>query len=373
MKTSFRLFSIRGIAIRLHITFPLILIWAAFQFGFLGNGGVVGAVFGVVTVTLLFALVTLHELGHSFAALHYGVPVDQIVLLPIGGVAQLKRMPRSPKQEFVIAVAGPAVNVVLAVLLWITAVFASFDWFNPLTAVTRGFTLSFASFYNYIFFYNIILAVFNMLPAFPMDGGRVLRALLAMRLNYGKATQIAVRIGQGLAWMMGIYGFLGGGIFMILIAFFIHNGATQEGKMVHYYERMRGMTVSQAFTSQVALLSPFDSIQRAVTLRLMGSQSNFPVFQDGNMIGFLIEQDLMTAFRQRGANVLVGDVMSQKIVPVSLYSELADVHQRMQNERMSALPVMEGLQFLGMITIRHIHSLLRNATSPEWIKPAQSM
>ncbi|MCP5099261.1 MAG: CBS domain-containing protein [Chloroflexi bacterium] len=373
MNSSLKLFSIRGIALRVHITFPLILIWSAFQYGSLGGGGLTGALFGIITVTLLFVLVTLHELGHSFAALHYGVPVEQIVLLPIGGVAQLKRMPRSPKQEFVIALAGPAVNVALALLMWGTAVSLGFGWFNPLSPFTNGISLTFASIYNYIFFYNVILAVFNMFPAFPMDGGRVLRSLLAMRLNYGKATSIAVRIGRGLAWVMGIYGLFNGGFLLVLIAYFIHNGATQEGRLVQYYEKIRGMTVHQAFSPQVAMLSPDDTIQRALTLRLMENQSNFPVFHQGNMVGFLTEQDLLTAFRHRGANTLVSSVMSPQIAPVSLDSELADAHQRMQTEQLSALPVMDGLQFFGIITLRQIHALLQNRTRPDWVMPTRSM
>ena len=372
MKSSLKLFSVSGIDIKVHMTFPLILLWAAFQYGILARGGIEGALFGIVVIILLFALVTLHELGHSFAARYYGVPVEQIVLLPIGGVAQLKHMPRKPIQEFVIALAGPAVNVALVILMGLVAIAFNINSLNPLTVLSSGFELSFASFFGYIFLYNIVLAVFNMIPAFPMDGGRVLRALLAMRLDYGRATKIAVRIGQAVAVLLGIYGLFNGGFFMILIAIFVYNGAAQEGRLVQQYNRLRGLTVRQAYASQATFLSPYDTIQRAVSLKLLGWQSNFPVIYNGNMVGLLTERDTMEALTRRGSNTLVGHVMSTHIAPVSPDEELFDVQQRMANERLTALPVMEGSQFLGMVTWRNINQLLRTlAAQPDMIVPAQ--
>jgi Zn-dependent protease len=372
MKSSLKLFSIGGIDIKVHITFPLILLWAAFQYGVLARGGMEGALFGIVMITLLFVLVTLHELGHSFAARYYGVPVEQIVLLPIGGVAQLKHMPRKPIQEFVIALAGPAVNVALIVLMGLLAITFNINGLNPLITLSSGFSLSFTSLFGYIFLYNIVLALFNMLPAFPMDGGRVLRALLAMRLDYGRATNIAVRIGQALAVMLGIYGLFNGGFFMILIAIFVYNGAAQEGRLVEQYSKLRGLTVRQAYASQAAYLSPYDTIQRAVSLKLLGWQSNFPVFYNGQMVGLLTERDTMEALTRRGPNTLVGQVMSTHILPVTPDQELFDVQQRMANERLTALPVMEGSRFLGMVTWRNINQLLRTlAAQPDLIVPAR--
>ena len=173
MGGSIPLFRVRGISIRMHLTFPLILVWGAVQFGWLNGGGLSGALFGVVVTLILFTIVVLHELGHSFAALYYGVPVKQIILMPLGGVAQLSRIPEEPRQEFVIAIAGPAVNFLLAILLWLLAlVFGASLTVSPeiLTSV------SFSSLFSYIFLANLSLGIFNLLPAFPMDGGRILRA-----------------------------------------------------------------------------------------------------------------------------------------------------------------------------------------------------
>lgn len=373
MNSSLKLFTVRGIDIRLHITFPLILIWAAVQFGILAGGGWTGALFGVIAVTLLFILVTLHELGHSIAAQHYGVPVKQIVLLPIGGVAQLQRMPRNPIQELVIAIAGPAVNVALAILMGAVSVAFGLSLLAPLQLLVGGFTISFGTLFSYIFFYNIILALFNMLPAFPMDGGRVLRALLALRFNYGKATRFAVNVGRGLAILLGLYGLFSGGIFLILIAFFIFTGATQEGQLAQQYEQLRGLKVEHAYSPQVAILSPYDDLQRAITLRLMGWQSDFPVFENGRLAGFVTEDTLLSAMSRLGPGTFVKEIMSYNVAPVSPSSEIFDVQERMRDEQVRALPVMDGTRFLGLITYEHIRNLLRALSArPEWASRLRS-
>lgn len=369
MNSSLKLFSVRGIDIRIHLTFPLILVWAAFQFGVLGGGGLAGATFGVITISLLFVLVTLHELGHSLAALNYGVPVERIVLLPIGGVAQLRHMPDNPRQEFVIALAGPAVNVVLAILMGGTAVLFSLPLTNPLTS---GVSLTFGAIFSYIFFYNVILAVFNMIPAFPMDGGRVLRSVLAMRLEYGRATRIAVSIGRGLAVLLGIYGLLNGAFFTVLIAIFIYSGATQEGQMVQFRQRLRGYTVQQAYTNQIPVLDPADSLRDAANWTARGL-TDFPVAHFGSYVGFLGNEQLMTALQEGGPDQTVASAMARDVEPVSLTTDLYDVQQRLSNEGLGALPVVEYGRIVGIISARHIRHMLRLAAmQPELFPRVQS-
>lgn len=358
MNGSLKLFSVRGIDIRVHLTFPLILLWAAFQFGVLGGGGLAGALFGIISISLLFVLVTLHELGHSFAALNYGVPVERIVLLPIGGVAQLGHMPDNPKQEFVIALAGPAVNVALAILMGGVALLFGWSLSNPLTS---GISLTFGSIFSYIFFYNVVLAVFNMIPAFPMDGGRVLRSALAMRMDYGRSTQIAAGIGRVLAVLFGIYGLFNGQFFSVLIAIFIYSGAAQEAKMVQFRERLRGYTVQQAYSNQVPILQPDDSLRNVVNWIARG-QTDFPVSQFGTYVGFLGNQPLMTALQQDGPDQTVAAVMAKDVEPVPLTADLYDVQQRLANEKLGALPVVEYGRIVGIISGRHIQHMLRMAS-----------
>lgn len=359
MNSSLRILSVRGIAIRIHITFPLILIWAAIQFGILADGGWLGALFGIIVVSLLFVIVTLHELGHSFAALNYGVPVKEIVLLPIGGVAQLQRIPENPIQELVIAIAGPAVNFVLAIVLGVVAVAFSIPVTNFLAELQDLQSITFASIFSSIFIYNLFLGIFNLLPAFPMDGGRMLRALLATRIPYLRATSIAVVIGRGLAWLMGLYGFLGGGFFLILIAFFIYIGAGQEEAQVKARTILRGFTVGQAYSREVNTLHPQDTLQDAVDLTLRTFQASFPICDGQELVGLLTYPRLVEALNQFGTETPVSEVMLHEITSVSPDEELFDVQQRFQKAQTDALPVVDNGRFVGLITARDISEAYR--------------
>jgi stage IV sporulation protein FB len=372
MDSSFPLFSVRGIVIRLHITFPLILVWGAIQFGWLNGGGMSGAIFGVIVFLLLFAIVVLHELGHSFAAQYYGVPVKQIVLLPIGGVAQLARIPEAPLQEFVIAIAGPLVNFALALLMLIVGlVFGQgVAWLNPADMVVNMGDLSLSSIFNYVFTSNLFLGVFNLIPAFPMDGGRVLRALLATQMSFVKATRIAVAIGQSLAWVFGLWGFLSGGFFMILIAIFIYLGAAQEGSMVEARHVLGGLTVGQAFSREARMLNPGDTLRNAVNLTLSTFQSDFPVCEGSNLVGLLTYTRLIDALNQQGPDTLVGEVMLKDITPARPAEGLFAIQQRMAENNLDALPVADNGRFLGLITSRDIGEMYRLASIQPDLIPA---
>src|SRR5216684_664117 len=223
MSWSVPIIRIAGIQLRIHITFLLLIGWLAFAY--YSQGGSAAAVQGVLVILLLFACVVLHEFGHAFAAKAFGINTPDITLLPIGGVARLERMPEEPIQELIIAAAGPAVNLIIASCLFLTG--GSFVY--PPTAAT--------SLNDVLLTINVVLLLFNLLPAFPMDGGRVLRALLATRLSYARATQIAASIGQGCAFIFGFVGLIGiPGVmhpnpFLIFVAFFVYIGASQEAAL----------------------------------------------------------------------------------------------------------------------------------------------
>jgi stage IV sporulation protein FB len=360
MGSSIKLFSIWDIDIRVHITFPLILLWAAFQFGSI-TGNLSGALFGVVAISLLFVLVTLHELGHSYAALRYGVPVKQIVLSPIGGVAQLASIPDKPLQEFVIAIAGPLVNVVIAVLMGAVVVLFGLQVTNPMAVLTGlsvgGFTL--LALFSYVFVYNIFLAAFNLIPAFPLDGGRVFRALLAMRLNYVTATNIASAVGRAFAVALGIYAFFTGGIFLILIAVFVYMAAGQEAAYVRMRSVLRGYTVQQIYSAEVHRIPPSYTIQQAFNLMAFTGQSALPVTFDEQLVGIVTRPGLLAAMRQFPPYATVDEVMLANVRPVDLTTDLYDVQQRMAEEQAEALPVTGNGRFMGLISARQVNELLR--------------
>ncbi|GIK57482.1 MAG: protease [Chloroflexota bacterium] len=358
MNSSWKLLVVRGIDIRIHLTFPLILILAAMSYG--QAGGVSGAVFGIVSVLFLFVLVTLHELGHSFAALHYGIAVRQIVLLPIGGLAQLERMPEKPHQEFMVAVAGPAVNVVLAVVMGLIAWLLNV----PFQTAFQMYSLTFTTLFSFLLVYNVILAVFNLLPAFPMDGGRMLRALLAMWLRYEQATAIAVNIGRFVAILMGLWAIINGAIFMGLIALFIFVSGSQELAAIRWQNRLRrsgyGHAVRDVFSPVVGALGPYDSLRQALAERMRGRQSDFPVADDGRYIGFVTEDGLLRAANLYGPDALIYAAMSPDVRPVPPHADLLDVMGQMARLRVWALPVVEYGRLLGMITYRQIQEFIQS-------------
>lgn len=366
MGHSIRLLTVRGIDIRIHVTFPLILIFAVLKFGVFAEQSVAGALFGVIVTLLLFTIVVLHELGHAVAAQYYGVPVTQIVLLPIGGVTQLERIPEQPVQELVIAIAGPLVNVVIAIVMYL--VHLIFGIGGNLTDNPMGLLMgvgqgSVNAVFNYIFAGNLFLALFNLVPAFPLDGGRVLRALLASRLDYGRATAIAVNIGQSLAILAGLWGFLEGDFFLIIIAIFVYMGAGQEWQLLQLRRSLGSLRVDRAYSREAHTLNLQSTIRDAIALTLTTFQSEFPVWDGGQLMGLLTHHRLLETLNQRGAETLVRDVMRTDVKPVSPDAHLFDVQQQMVVQKLEALPVVKDGEFLGLLTIQDVSELYRLASS----------
>ena len=376
MNNAFKLFRVRGIDIKMHFTFPLILIWAGLAFGVFQNGGTEGAIYGVLVTTLVFAIVLLHELGHSIAAQYYNVPVRQIILLPIGGVAQLEEIPEEPRKELVIAVAGPLVNFLLAILLVLIAPLLG----QSLTAQgilslteTLG-ELSFSSIFLYVFITNLFIALFNLIPAYPMDGGRILRALLASQLPYTRATAIAVTIGQVLSWGFGLWGFLNGNFFLIILAFSVYSGAAQEGRMVQTKHILGDLRVEQAYSRGVRSINLDEPLETALQATLNSFQSSFPICVDGNLAGMLPYSTLVKALEKMDLSTPIRDVMQTGIKPVSPQDTLIDVQKRMSMEGVDAIPVVDNNQgFLGMITSQDLNEAYRISLALDKSGPMQRL
>jgi Zn-dependent protease/CBS domain-containing protein len=381
---SIRLFRVRGIEIKMHITFPLILVYAAIQFGLLSRRGfsLSGALFGVVVTLILFACVVIHELSHSLTAMRMGFPVRDITLLPLGGVAQIERMPEKPGQEFLMAVAGPLSNVIIAIALVVIGTLARVNVAASLLAMLRNpLAIGWSSILPYLIFTNLSLAAFNLLPAFPMDGGRVLRALLATVMPHARATATAVAVGQALAWLLGLAGLLTGSLLWILVAVFIFSGAAQEGRMIAVKNVLEGLSVRHAFSRRPLALSPDQPLSHAADLILESFQSDFPVCAgelgpDGEpacdldrLAGLLTHTDLIRALRQYPPDTPVRQVMRVDFPRVRLDDSLYDVQQRMAENRIDAVPVFDGERFLGLLTRRdlsEVYQLL--SVSPELLR-----
>ncbi len=364
MNWSIPLLRVRGIEIKVHVTFVLILVWAAYYWGIETGAGVQGALFGVVATLLLFVCVTLHELGHAFQALKYGIAVEDITLLPIGGVARLQ-VPDNARQELAIAVAGPAVNIAIAaVLIAIGALTGTTVVEDPSAVSTAMGRANWGALLPYLTVANIGLVLFNAIPAFPLDGGRVLRALLALRLDYARATAIAVAIGQGLALLLGLAGFLGGNYVLIVIAIFIWFGASQEGEQVALRRMLGGATVGQAMIRRPQVLATTDPLGHAVELTLSTAQADFPVVDaGGRVVGLLTLDDLLRGLRDQ-PEATVSEAMRREFPVARPEESVAAAQGQLAEGRVRALPVVQSDgRLAGLLTAADIGEAMRLLTA----------
>ncbi|NLH98222.1 MAG: site-2 protease family protein [Chthonomonadales bacterium] len=343
MKWSWRLGEYAGIAVYMHATFLLLIAWVAISH--LASGDTLrGALGGIAFILALFGCVLLHEFGHALAARRYGIKTRDITLLPIGGVARLERMPDDPRQELVVALAGPAVNVVIAAALLIWLIVTS--TLSPFGSVG----VASGPFIERLLIVNVILVLFNMIPAFPMDGGRVVRALLAMRMEYTRATQTAANLGQGLAMLFGLFGLLTGHFMLLFIAFFVWIGAAQEASMVQMKSALGGIPVSRAMLTNFETVSPTDPLQKPVDLLLQGFQQDFPVLWGNELIGVLTRSDLISGLSQRGPNATVQEVMRRDFQIADPHDMLETAFMRLQECQCHTLPVVRSGEVVGLLT-----------------------
>jgi Zn-dependent protease/CBS domain-containing protein len=335
-----------GIDVYLHITFLLLLAFIGLSHG-LAARSLDAALGGVLFFAGLFVCVLLHEYGHALAARRYGIATRDITLLPIGGLARLERMPDKPWQEFVVALAGPAVNVVIAGGLFAGLLLRS-SWQMP-----AGFSVTSGGFIERLLVANVFLVLFNLLPAFPMDGGRVLRSLLAMRMDYARATGIAAAIGKGMAVLFGFAGLFASPM-LLLIALFVWIGASQEAAAAQMKSSFAGATVRDAMLTDFRALAPRDSLADATKLLLAGSQTDFPVVEDGWVVGILDHGTLFQALRERGDSAHVSDVMRSEFVTLRADQSLDEALAEVRAEGGLTMAVSEHGRFVGLLTPENV-------------------
>ena len=351
MNWSFPIGVVKGTVIRIHLTFLLFLVWIAVSH--YAQGGQRAAVEGLLFITLLFACVLLHEFGHVFAARRYGVQTPDITLLPIGGVARLERIPEKPSEELVVALAGPAVNVVIAALLFL--VLGGLPSMDDGTQVQNpGVGLL-----GRLAWVNISLVVFNLIPAFPMDGGRVLRALLAYRLGYTRGTRIAAGVGQAVAFALGLAGLFGNPL-LIFIALFVYMGAAAEASAAQMRDAGRGMIASDAAETRFEGLSPTATVEDAVERLLRTSQHDFPVVDGaGRLRGVVTRDDMIRALRERGPDAPVLEVMRRDVPVLHHRQPLDEAMRTMREGGHPAVGIVdtEG-KLVGLVTPENVGELM---------------
>ncbi|HHY87085.1 MAG TPA: site-2 protease family protein [Verrucomicrobia bacterium] len=351
MRWSWRLVTVAGIGVYVHATYLLLLIGAGW-YGYSQEKRWLDALVAVLFVITLFALVVMHEFGHALMARRYGISTRDITLLPIGGVARLERMPEKPRQELAVALAGPAVNVLLAGLL-----------FAVLGAVDKAFGEEFSlgtggGVITDLMLMNIMLAVFNLVPAFPMDGGRVLRALLAIRMDYARATNIAARVGQGMAGVFAIFGLFSANPLLFLIALFVWMGAAQEARMVQMKSALGRVTVADVMMTDFRTLEPEDTLSQATMYLLAGWQKDFPVVSDGRLEGMLPRRVLMEGLARLGAGMPVADVMERDVSPLRPEDLLDGVLLSSDGPHARSIPVVKDGRLVGLLTAENVREFL---------------
>lgn len=348
---SIKLFEVGGTAVRIHPTFFLLLVWIAAIHWM--RGGPLEAINGVLFIAILFVCVVLHEFGHILMARRYGIRTPDVTLLPIGGVASLERMPEEPTQEILVALAGPAVNLVIATVL----IFFLGEKFN-LDHIVRIEEAQ-PNLIAQVAVANLVLLIFNLIPAFPMDGGRVLRAVLALRLGQMRATRIAATVGQGLAILFGVLGLLGNP-FLILIALFIFLAATGEAGYVEMRALTRGYHARDAMITTFQSLGPSANADSAAAMLLQTTQQEFPVVDGAGLLrGVLTREVLIGALKDRGGSTPVLEIMTAEVPTVRENASLETAFRTLQQRQTPIVGVVDAQQrFVGYINSENLAELI---------------
>lgn len=360
MKWSLSLGRISGIKVFIHWTFLILIGWIIMQNAL--QGQTVNQIIWAVTFILaIFVCVFLHELGHALAARRYGIHTQDITILPIGGLARLEKLPEDPRQELVVAFAGPAVNLVIAGILFLIV--------NILPASREDFdlsTINSGTFLYTLFSANLILALFNLIPAFPMDGGRVLRALLSFKFSRVKATRVAASIGQVLAIFFVVVGLFYNPI-LLLIGFFIFLGAQAEASFIERRSLMYGYHVYDVLMKDYKTLHTDDELSHAVDLLLNGQSKVFLVLDGEKIAGTLSKNEIIKALSEYGKQVKVGEVMNHQVYELDFNMPLEEAYSQFQQERQAIMPVIRQGILEGIVDIDNIHEfiMIKNAVGSE--------
>jgi Zn-dependent protease/CBS domain-containing protein len=358
MRWSWRIGRIAGIDVHIHATFPLLFVWIALNG--LGGGANTRTVLATLVLTLaVFVIVVLHEFGHALTARRFGIQTRDITLLPIGGIARLDRMPREPRQELLVALAGPAVNVLLAAILYAILALTGVTAVLPELARSAS-TVTLTSALAQLIAINLWLAAFNLVPAFPMDGGRVLRAILTMRSHdYVRATATAARIGRVFALFFALIG-----IFWLesptlaLIALFVWIAATSEALAVQTSAALEHIPVSGVMVTDFRTLTPNDTLMRAAELTIDGFQHDFPVVEDHTLVGVLTQRGLLRGLAQHGSNAPVAESMQREYPTASVDDRAESALERLSSTRGTTLPVLSGRDLVGVVTAENVSEFL---------------
>jgi Zn-dependent protease/CBS domain-containing protein len=365
MGGAFKIGRVAGIDLKVHWTFFLLLAYFAFA-GYQGSGSVTNALVTALVIVALFVCVVLHEYGHSLVAQRLGIEIQDITVLPLGGVARLKSLPEKPWDEVKIAIAGPLVNVALAPIFFAIGALLGASPMQPANILQGGNSLG--QIFVYLGLINVTLVVFNLIPAFPLDGGRVLRGLLATRLGTVRATDISATIGQFFAAAFFLIGLLSGNFLLALVGVFVFFGATGEAQMVRQRELTGGLRVSDVMGTKprTETVTPYHTFGQVLDSVIHGYQEDFPVLDEsGNLVGMITREEIMTAAHSPERYQSVRDLMKTNVPTISSQADLFEEGLPiLQESGLRALPITENGELVGMLTIEDIGNARLLGTLP---------
>ncbi len=354
MKTNLYLGKYFGTEVQIHWTFFLLIAWIIFSEVFSG-GSLDRVLFNSQFIIAVMICVCLHEIGHALAAKRFGIKTKKMVLLPIGGISTTNITTESPKEEFLITIAGPLVNVLIAVILYFTipvSDFISYDLGEYFTALSD---FSVRTFLFFLFIVNVALVIFNMIPAFPLDGGHVFRAVLDLQLDRVRATHVAVITGNIIALILLLIGLLFNPI-LVFLALFLFIGNYSENNLVHQLALLKGYKVSDALLEDITTFEPNDTMEAIVKVILTGSETNFIVVKDNAIVGLLYHTDIIKNSNNR--TLLVKDLMTTTFKTIQVDEKLSVAYGLLQNEPNPFFPVMEKDNIVGAIDFSNLHEFL---------------
>jgi len=353
MKGSLKLGTIGGIGIFVHWTFTLLIafiIYINYRTGY----NAMQIAWSVLFIVCVFVTVFLHELGHSFAAKSFNIKTKDITLLPIGGVSRLESLPEKPKEELIVTLAGPLVNIVLA---FITGLFIDFPSTSEALAQELSAGVNASNFFLNFFIVNILLAVFNLIPAFPMDGGRILRAILSFKFERHVATKIAARIGQFLAMGFILLGFLYNP-FLIFIGLFVIMGAQMESKYADSKYSLKGYRVRDVLMKQFTTIDAAEPIKTAIDLLLDSQSKIFLITENNEPVGTLNRDQIIVALSEEGENFLIHSAMNKSLIYLDVETLLEDVFELIYKNKSNLMLVMENNELVGTLDTENLLEFL---------------
>ena len=348
MKGSYKIGNIAGIGIFIHWTFSLLIVFIIFS-NYRAGQSAEQIIWSLFFILSIFVTVFLHELGHALAAKKYKIKTKDITILPIGGLARLEKIPEKPIEELIVAIAGPAVNIALAL---IAGLFISIPPLKELSLQLAG-EVNQSNFFLNFFIVNIWLAVFNLIPAFPMDGGRVLRALLAMKYSRTIATDIAARIGQILAAIFVFIGFFSSP-FLVFIGLFIFIGAQAEATFAHAKSALSGYRVKDALMKDYKVIDKDERVKTAVDMLLNGTAKSFLVMENKKPIGTLTRDEIIRCISEKGDQDTVYNIMNKDLILLEAGSPLENAYQQVQQNNTVLMAVIENNELIGTLDTENI-------------------